>query len=141
MTAGTVVVDTSVIVKWLSADNEDYLEQADKLLSDLQQGRTSLIAPELAKYEVGNVLLRGKNLPYEKAKAVLALFHGLPISFVEDDEVLATLTFEMAVNTGVTYYDAAFMAIAKLYDAVLVTDNVKHQGRSGEIKVQALKEY
>ena len=141
MSTSTVVVDTSVIVKWLSQDNEDHLEQADNLLRDLQKGKATLVAPELAKYEVGNVLLRGKNLSYDEANIVLAHFYGLPITFIEDDETLATLTFEIAGSTGVTYYDASFMALAKLYDATLVTDNVKHQGRSREIQVRALKEY
>lgn len=39
----TVVVDTSVVVKWLSQDNEGYLGQADKLLEDLQRGELWLM--------------------------------------------------------------------------------------------------
>ena len=37
--AKKVVVDSSVIVKWVNRDNELELDQADKLLSDVQAGR------------------------------------------------------------------------------------------------------
>ena len=31
-----IVVDTSVIIKWLNQENENYLEQATQLLKDTQ---------------------------------------------------------------------------------------------------------
>ena len=48
----TLIVDSSVIVKWLNQTKEQNLEQADKILSEAREGKIQLIAPELAKYEV-----------------------------------------------------------------------------------------
>lgn len=79
-----MVVDTSVIIKWLSNDNEPYIEQADKILKDAQLDKFIIIAPELAKYEVGNVLTKGKYLSTEQANIVLTQFYRLPITFIED---------------------------------------------------------
>jgi predicted nucleic acid-binding protein len=141
MSQGTVVVDTSVIVKWLSQDNEDHIEQADKIIKDAHLDKIIIIAPELAKYEVGNVLLFGKHLSFEQARTVLAQLYKLPISFVEDTAVLAEATFKLAARAKVTYYDASFMALAKQYDAMLVTDNMKHQGRLNEVRVKAIEDY
>lgn len=50
-------------------------------------------------------------------------------------------TYRLAKNTGVTYYDASFMALALQENAVLVTDNPKHQGRSSKVQVKSLKDY
>ncbi len=137
----TVVVDSSIIIKWLSQDNEEYLEEANKILQDEQKGKIILIASELAKYEVGNVLLFSKHLILEQAEIVLAQFYKLPISFVSESEMLSKETFKIAVICGITYYDPSFMSLAKQYNATLVTDNIKHQGKDSNIKVITLKDY
>lgn len=141
MTENTLVVDTSVIVKWLNQDNEDYIEQADRILKDAQLDKIIIIAPELARYEVGNALLLGKHLSIEQASIVLAQLYKLPITFVEDTAELAEKTFELAVQAEITYYDASFIALANQYDATLVTDNMKHQGKLKAIKTRAIKDY
>lgn len=137
----TIVVDSSVITKWLSQDNEKYLDKADKILLDSQIGKITLITPELAKYELGNVLLFSKHLLPKQAEIVLAKLHNLPLSFITESEQLARDTFSLAHNLGITYYDASFLSVAKQYEAILVTDNVKHQGKSSGIKVISLKDY
>lgn len=137
----TLVVDSSIIIKWLSQDKETYLEEADKILQDEQSGKISLIVPELAKYEVGNVLLFSKHLTPEQATVVLAQLYKFPISFISESETLAKETFEIASTLGITYYDAAFVSLAKQYDAILVTENIKHQGKDSNIKVITLKDY
>ncbi len=57
----SVVIDSSVTVKWINEIDEKLLDQADKVLADAQAGSIRLLAPELSKYEVGNALLK-KNL-------------------------------------------------------------------------------
>ncbi len=141
MSENTLVVDTPVIVKWLNQDNEDYIEQADRILKDAQLDKIIIIAPELARYEVGNALLLGKHLSIEQASIVLAQLYKLPITFVEDTAELAEKTFELAVQAEITYYDASFIALANQYDATLVTDNMKHQGKLKAIKTRAIKDY
>ena len=37
--------------------------------------------------------------------------------------------------------DASFMSLAKQYNAILVTENSKHQGKSKDIRVKSLQEY
>lgn len=141
MSQDIVVVDTSVIVKWLNQDNEDYIEQADKILKDAEHDKIAIIAPELAKYEVGNVLLYGKKLDSKQAQIILTQFYKLPIAFVEDSKLLSEETYEIALTAEVTYYDASFMALARQYNSTLVTDNLKHQGRLDSVKTKAIKDY
>ena len=135
------VVDSSVIIKWLNTDNEQSLEQSDKLLQKARNGEIELVAPELAKYEVGNVLLKGKQLTPAQAKISLGTVYTLPITYVADSQELSEETYSLAHNLGITYYDASFMSLAKQHDAVLVTENIKHQAKSERIKVTSIKDY
>lgn len=136
-----LVIDSSVIIKWLSKDKEENLNQADRILKDAQDGEVVLIAPELAKYEVGNVLLFSKKLSIEQAKVALTQFFNLPMKFITQSEESVKETYSLAYSLGITYYDACFLSLAKQYDAILVTDNIKHQGKNSGIKVVSLKDY
>ncbi len=141
MITPNLVIDCSVIIKWLSQDNENLLEVADKILRDAQKDKIVLITPELTKYEIGNVLLFGKHLSLEQAKIILAKFYNLPVLFVAESEYLANKTYQIAKDANITYYDASFMALALQENAILVTDNFKHQGKNPDIKVVSLKDY
>lgn len=136
-----IIVDSSVIIKWLSSDKEQHLDSANKLLEDALDEKIEILVPELVKYEVGNTLLFSKKLSSQEGTEVLAYFYTLPITFVTESEDVATKTFNMALNSGITYYDASFMSLAKQYNATLVTDNIKHQGKDLSIKVVSLKDY
>ena len=137
----TLVIDSSIIVKWLNRKDEENLTQADQILNDTKNGKVDLIAPEIAKYEVGNVLLKGKQLTPMQAVVSLRTVYSLPITFITESENLAKETFNLAYDLGITYYDASFLSLAKQYDATLITQNIKHQGKSTDIEVKSLREY
>lgn len=135
-----IVVDTSVIVKWLNRENEQNLTQSDRLFQDGSNEKIDIIAPELVKYEVGNVLLsKGISLP--EAKLSLATIYTIPMKFVQLDQEDAQTTMEIAHTSKITYYDASFLTATKKFAGTLVTDNIKDQKSVDEIKVIALKDY
>lgn len=137
----TLVIDSSVIVKWLHKEDEQLLGQADALIEEASKDQARLIAPELAKYEVGNALLVKKKLTLEQAKTSLASLYSLPIQFIHQSEDIANETYKIAHKTSITYYDASFLSLAKQYNAILITDNIKHQGKDSDVKVIPLKDY
>lgn len=136
----TLIVDSSVIVKWLNQTKEQSLEQADKILEEAKEGQIELITPELAKYEIGNVLIT-KRIDSSKVKASLTAFYSLPIAFITESLELAEKTYSLAHSLKLTYYDASFLSLAKQYNAALVTENIKHQGKASNIKVIPLSQY
>jgi predicted nucleic acid-binding protein len=138
---GKIVCDSSVIVKWVSKEGEDNLEQADQVLKDCQEKKTELFAPELAKYEVANALLLGKELPTSQASISLGTVYSLPIEFIPEDFEQALNSYQFAQKFGITYYDASFVSLAELLDATLVTDDPKHQARIESVTVLPLKDY
>lgn len=136
----SVVVDSSVSVKWVNQIDEKLLDQADRLLSDALSRSVNLLAPELSKYEIGNALLK-KKLDLPRAYESLGTVYQLPITFVPESEELAKDTYKIAQEAKITYYDASFIALAHQENATLVTDNPKHQGKDKEIKVIPLSQY
>ncbi len=136
-----VVVDTSVITKWLNQSNEENIDKADKIMESALKGEIELLAPELAKYEYGNVLLKGKQLTPQEADISLDTAYSLPITFVSESKDLAKETYNLAHKLEITYYDASFLSLAKKYNAVLITENTKHQGKSPKFKVKSLQDY
>lgn len=140
MSKQRIVVDASVMVKWLRSEKEELLKQADKLLIDLKQGKVELYAPELSKYEVGNVLVKRKLL-LDEAKASLVSYYNILINFIPESKELAQNTYKFADELNITYYDGAYLSLAKDLDAVLITENIKHLGKAKEVKVIPLSQY
>lgn len=136
-----IVIDTSVAVKWLNQDNEKFLDKADQILDDVKKGNVELFAPELLKYELGNALLFGKKIAFKDFKNLQQIFYSIPITFIKEDQILANASYLLAQNLEITYYDSTFLALTQQLNAVLVTENIKHQGKSKKIKVTPLKEY
>ena len=100
-----IVVDTSIIIKWLNKTNEQHIEKTDKLMESALAGTTVLIAPELSKYEIGNVLLTGKKLNPREANVSLGTSYSLPITFITESEDLAKETSPCRKQT---YHARAF---------------------------------
>mgnify|MGYP001576085340 CR=1 FL=1 len=135
------VIDSSVIVKWLHQEDEQLITQADAIINRAKENQAELLAPELAKYEVGNALLVKKKLTPDQAKISLASLYSFPIQFIHESEDIANETYKISCKNNITYYDASFLSLAKEYDATLITDNIKHQGKVSEIKVIPLAKY
>jgi len=137
-----LVVDSSVIVKWLHQQEERYLDNANKIIKDAESGNVTLTTSELAKYEVGNALLLSKKISLKDAKISFKGFYLLPIQFIAQSEDEAGETYQIAKENKITYYDASFMALALKENAVLITDNPKHQNKKiSGLKVIPLKDY
>lgn len=137
-----VVVDSSVIIKWVNSQDENLLKHADNILKDTEKEKIEIFAPELAKYEIGNALLN-KKMELSTTKVSLSTVYAIPITFIPLDEVSAKHTMEIAWKSGITYYDASFIALAEKLKAEIITDNPKHLKKSltTEAKVVALKDY
>lgn len=135
-----LVLDSSVLVKWVNSQEEQYLKQSDALLEDCKKGAVVFFVPELAKYEVGNALWK-KGLSQPQAKAALAAIYAAPVSFIKQDEDEAARAMDIAIETRMTFYDATFVALAERLGAALVTDNPKHQSKIKHVKVISLKNY
>ena len=108
------VVDTSVLAA--IAFQEPWAEEAIALLRD-----RDLYAPVLLAYELASVAYK-KSLRYPQDRA--ALSEGLGLALATDlhwVDVDHPRVLRMALDTGLTTYDASYLYLSRALDAPLVT--------------------
>lgn len=114
-----IVVDASVLAAALSDDGTSGDRSRARLLPE------SLTAPELVDLEVASVL-RGRTisgkLPVRRGELALEDLDALPLERVSHRHLLARC-WELRAN--LTVYDAAYVALAELIDAPLITADAR----------------
>jgi predicted nucleic acid-binding protein len=111
------VVDASVAVKWLVPEVHSCAARA------LLRRESVLLAPDLIRAEVGNVLWkrwRRRELDAAEVDAALADFRRFPLE-VHSAELLLESAWTIARETGLTVYDSLYVALAVAQTASLVT--------------------
>ena len=136
-----IIVDSSIILKWVCSEGERCLDRSDALLKDMTHGVCNAYAPMLSMYEVCKALLKGKHLPPKRAGRAMRFLHNAPINLIPESFETAMLTYRIAHAHNITYYDAAFLALAKTMGGTLVTDDVKHQANIPGVEVISLSAY
>jgi predicted nucleic acid-binding protein len=115
----TIVVDASVILKWVLGDEREADQgKAMELLHAWAEGRCELAAPSLWAFEAGNIL--GRFLDKE-AQEKMELLLGLGICSVELTPEMTGMISAWMQDKAVTFYDAAYLAAAHDRNALLVT--------------------
>ena len=113
----TLVVDASVAAKW-------FLPEADAAAAlRLLSGRHRLVAPDLVRAEVGNVLwkLHGRDLlSGAEASEIIEGFLAMPVE-IHDSGFLVASALEIAMATRRTVYDSLYLALAVELDATVIT--------------------
>lgn len=114
-----VICDASIVVKWFH--DEDETDPARTLLRAHQERRLNARVLDLTLYELGNVLLRrlhwGGAATAAQLRDLVAIC-GPPVHAGADEQAGAA---GLADDTGLTFYDAAYAAVARERGATLVT--------------------
>lgn len=115
-----VVVDASVALKWV-LDDEESVGQAIALRDHAIDGRFDMVAPSLWWYEVTNGLVsavRRGRVPANVAARLLGLLLAVRIILVDPEPAI---TYRLALDNGISAYDAAYLAVAHSLNAPLWT--------------------
>lgn len=124
-----VIPDASILLKWvLPPDYEQYVEQALTMRDALVAGRVRLLVPGLWYYELGNTLSR--KYP-DHADALLCSLVNMELESLEPTPDWQTTVIQLTVNFHVTFYDAAYHALAINRDAMFVTTDEKYIQKAG----------
>ena len=117
------IIDASVVIKWF-IEEEDSIK-AILLKNEHIQGKTILIAPDLLIYEVANVLMISKIFTPSEIKKCLQDLYELEIDLITPSiDIILTAT-ELAIDKGISIYDASYIALAKELDAKFITADEK----------------
>lgn len=118
-----VVLDCSAVVPWLF--EEDHEPFVDSLYREYRHGRVTAAAPLLLRSEVANVawkkVRQGRARP-EDAIRLIYDFSMLPIDYAASGHILEP-ALRIALDTGVTVYDAHYLAMARAKCAALASQD------------------
>jgi len=121
--AGDCVVDGSVALKWLIDDEAD-IPRARTILSDILSGHTRLLVPPHYVSEVGNGLImaaRRKRIASHRLAEAWTDFLSVPRVETPWYPLLGAKAFDLARESSLTYYDAAYVALAAMQNAGFMT--------------------
>ena len=119
MKDAVLVLDASVVVKWFRRAGERHVEQARTLRASFGRGDLEIVAPPLLPLEL--ITVAGRRWHWERfqLERLAAAFEDLGIELVEPD--LGAVARWTA--SGLTAYDAAYVAVADEREVTLVTDD------------------
>jgi len=125
------VVDTSAVLRLFIPDGPipDGLE---KFFRGVETGSNIAIAPELLMVEATNVVIkkqRRNELSLDEAKALISLLKQMPIRYFSHHSLFSS-THQIALETGLSAYDALFLALAQERGATLFTADNKLQSEA-----------
>lgn len=118
----SLCVDASVGVKWALRDEEGSAASL-ALLERHVVGDIRIIVPDLFLHEVGNALMlavRRKGVPEAVALEALGALVDLHLPAVPIGP-LATPALALGLRLGLSFYDAAYLAVAEAHGVPLVT--------------------
>lgn len=118
-----LVVDASVAFKWLvPAGSESDVPAAKAILREQQEQRCQVNVPALLYYEVGNILVCGRARPSAaEIESALSDLFTLPLIVAAPEALEARACAHLAARFRLTFYDAAYLALAEALDCQLVT--------------------
>jgi predicted nucleic acid-binding protein len=121
------VVDASVIAAL--AFEESRADEAEDLLRD-----ATLFAPEMLPYELASVALKKiQGLPSGRLDTISRLRAALSLE-IELVQTAPLELLELAVETGLSIYDAAYLQAARRLKCTLVTFDAKLERQARLIK-------
>jgi predicted nucleic acid-binding protein len=134
-------LDASVILKWvLPPDAESYQHQALRIADAVASGRIQVMLPTLWYFEVGNILIRKYRHDADQDLTDLRRQLGDCERAVSPDWQREIMRLTAAYP--VTFYDAAYHALAIVIQGVLVTADEKYlRAVAGEPNLMHLKDW
>lgn len=119
------IVDSSFALCFLLPD--EHIKEVDSVFESYAQGKTKLSTSPLIFFEVYNGLIsavRRKRIDKNKANELMNFFQELRIPYIKCDYALS---LNVAFEYGLSFYDAAYVALAKTQKFPLLTLDVKLQ--------------
>jgi len=118
-----LVLDTSVILKWFK--EEEYSDVAIKIKEEFVNGLHEIVVPDLLLYEFSNAMKYSKVFARETIKESLSNLIDLGIHIIIPTEEMLSKAIDLAYSYDITIYDAVFVSLAKLVNAIFITADKK----------------
>jgi len=120
-----LVIDASVVIK--AYVPEILSDKAEEVMSRVADGELVLLAPDLLYPETGNILwkkCRLHELTIAEVDEIVDAISALPIK-IEASRPVMPLAVTIAMQSGITVYDAMYVAVARIYETRMITADKK----------------
>ena len=114
----SLVLDASAVVKWFVEEEES--NEMRKIRDLYLKGKVAVYVPSLLFVEFANALRFVKGLTLTDVVNAVKALNLLRLNVVSDLDVLDRAV-ELAFKTGITVYDAIYVALAKITNSKLIT--------------------
>lgn len=131
MTAPVIVPDASVLLKWvLESDDEEDRDRALEIREAWLSGKCVIVLPSLWVFEVGNILgMKQPRLAEHLVKILIDYrFEEMPPA------IFCVKALELMRKFKVTFYDAAYHAIALNRDGTFVTADNDYSRKTSKVR-------
>jgi predicted nucleic acid-binding protein len=115
-----IVLDASVALKWFARD-EPLVAEALMVLEEVKSAPHEFLIPDLFMAECLAVLCRMRGARAEHVQEALALLESLGMSRIPMGHELLQLAARYAVESKLSGYDAIYVALASLSEAIWLT--------------------
>ena len=119
------VIDTSVCIKYFIAD--PLTAKVNQLFSHFANPQTEIFVPDLFYIECANVLwkyVRARMYTAGEVQTDLATLKSFPLRVVSTADLMADAV-SIALNFGISAYDASYVALSQQIGAILLTLDAK----------------
>ena len=117
------ILDTSVIIKWYSRQNEDDLDQAMLFYQQVRENQVIIISLDLMVFELLNFFICRLKLPKDKLSKILSEIYDI-LFIINSNKALHEEAYEIANILKNTIYDSSFVALSvKLQYPLFTADN------------------
>ena len=135
------ILDSSVIVKWFSSNEEEYVDQALIILEMYEISKINIYIPELTIYEVSNVLRYNKNFSQNEVKEIIKKLINLELNIINLNVHIIDEAIKYAYDDKITVYDAIFLALSRVLKIPLISANPKHHKITEGRNIILLKDF
>lgn len=119
--AAKIVVDSSVLIKWIKTKDEELVKEARRLLTEIERRPLEVHVPALLLYEIGNILLLKTDLETAGLNEAISNLEALPFAVAPPATPLLKRAARLGKEFNLTFYDASFLALAVELDCPFVT--------------------
>ncbi len=117
----TIVLDASVVLKWILLDEEESVGEAKKLLDRIVGRELRAIAPDSILVEIANVMFWKKRFEKKEIVSFITYLGGGVINLVSSHNFEVSDLLDVMGEFDLTIYDAYYVLLAKRNDCQVVT--------------------
>jgi len=120
------ILDSSVIFKWFSYENEKNVDKALSILDMYRENKLEIIIPELVIYEVSNALRYNNNFSSIETRKIISTLINMELNMIGLSNRVIDSTIRIAYEENITIYDAVFISLSNIMKIPLISANPRH---------------